>query len=527
LEARLIAGTSNENPIFPFFSPDGKWIGYGSLADGRLKKIAIGGGAPVTVCDVGGVFAGGSWNTNNTIVFIQIPGDIKHVSADGGTPEILFKTEGGNLYSAPQWLPDGKSVLFTKVGFQQIPITSQIMVQSIGMEEPSELFAGYFARYLPTGHIVYTVGDNIADIEGHNLFAVPFDPDKLEVTGGQVSLVEDIRGLYGVHYAVSDSGTLVYMPSLGGTGAGNSSSGGRTLAWVDRKGEENPLSAPPDNYGNIRISPDGTRVALAVTAGGNADIWIWDVKRETRTRLTFDAAADSSPLWTPDGKRIAFASGQGQEGLFGGVYWKAADGTGEIEKLGSLPDRAMMPWSWSGDGKIMVMQEFTMTPMQLDIGMLAMEGERARTPLLQEKHNETTPLISPNGRWMAYTSNESGEAEIYVSAFPDVDKGKWQVSTNGGTYPLWSPDGRELFYREGDAAMAVRVETEPVFNAGKPVMLFKGTYADLWDTSPDGKRFLMIKPGESAADGAPAEIPRKIIVVLNWLNELKDRVPVE
>jgi Tol biopolymer transport system component len=358
----------------------------------------------------------------------------------------------------------------------------------------------------------------------NNLFAIAFDPDRLEVKGGPVSLVEGIFRALAPQYSVSDSGTLVYVP-------GESTAAGavRTLVWVDRKGEEEAIPAEPNNYSEPRISPDGTKVALSVDTGGNTDIWIWDMVRETMTRLTFDEAIDACPLWTPDGRRIVFFSERDPRG----IYWQAADGTGEVEMLGSVPDRIILPSSWSGDGKTLAFFETAGAIDNFDIGIMSMEGDHERTSLLSEKYIEAQPKISPDGKWMAYASDESGKAEIYVRPFPDVNKGRWQVSVNGGDTPLWSPDGREIFYRNGDSVMAVPVETEQGFKPGKPEELFRGTYtayslvtyANAWDISPDGKRFLMMKG--AGVFGSDAAGPRKINIVLNWDEELKQRVPVD
>jgi serine/threonine-protein kinase len=236
--------------------------------------------------------------------------------------------------------------------------------------------------------------------------------------------------------------------------------------------------------------------------------------------------------------------------LLGDLYWKAADGTGEVEKLASSPGRALFPRSWSNDGKTLVLCEFSVVsnseditggisqnarvyPYKEDIGILSMEGEHARKPLLQEKYSEIEPLISPDGRWMAYASDESGKPEVYVRPFPDVNQGKCLVSTSAGNSPLWSPDGRELFYHSGDAAMAVRVETDPTFKPGKPTVLFRGTHSKstlsddftYWDISPDGKRFLMMKEAASTGVAPTAAGPRRINIVLNWFEELKQKVP--
>ena len=258
-----------------------------------------------------------------------------------------------------------------------------------------------------------------------------------------------------------------------------------------------------------------------------SDIWIWDLARGTMTRLTFGEASEN-PLWSSDGKRVAFTSGSGTKSA---AYLKAADGTGEDEKIGSLPNAMILPWAWSSDGKTLVTIDY-LGGLAFDIGSLSMEGDRKWKPLLREKYIELQPKISPDGRWMAYMSDESGQDEIYVRPYPEISKGRWQVSTSGGNSPLWSPDGRKLFYRNGRAVMAVAVETAPAFTPGKPEVLFQGRYVVLsltdghtWDISPDGKRFLMLKaPGspESTTEG-----PHKINIVLNWFEELKQRVPVK
>ena len=263
------------------------------------------------------------------------------------------------------------------------------------------------------------------------------------------------------------------------------------------------------------------------------DIWIYDIARGTRSRLTVDEAADNYPLWTPDGQRVVFTSDRGGTQ---GVYWKKADGTGKTELLASVPNRTINPWAWSGDGKSILLLEFVPGENpDFDIGLLSMEGDRERKLLLHEKYFELPSLISPDGQWMAYTSMESGKAEVYIRPFPDVDTGKRQVSEGGGTNPLWSPDGREMFYRDlNGGVMKVDVETEPTLKLGNPELLFRGNYYSLspesgqaWDINPDDNRFIMMKPYESSADSSTDELPGKINIVLNWLEELKQRVPVD
>jgi Tol biopolymer transport system component len=507
--AKLIPGTEGD-PEQPFFSPDGKWIGYFSASDQQLKKIAINGGTPVTLGDVRNLY-GASWDESNTIVFSQLSGDIMSIPANSGRAETILK---GKLPVFPQVLPGRKSVLYTEPtsGTQ-----GKIVVQPIKSGKPKELFAAYGARYLSTGHIVYRTGNT--------LFAVPFDLKRMETTGGPVPVVEGLR-----EAVISDSGTLVYIP-----GNALAATPGLNLVWVNREGKEQPLSAPVNSYGfpsnsAPRISPDGTRVALTFSIGANENIWIWDFAHESMTRLTFDEGEDGWPLWSPDSKRIVYRSRDHE------INRRAADGSGEVEKLGSLPDSGLDipgPFSWSRDGKTLLSWDLILSPLHTDIGSISLEGGLSRKPLLQEKYNKDHPQVSPDGRWLAYASNESGHNEVYVRSFPEVNKGRWQISMDGGNGPLWSPNGRELFYRNGDSVMAVSVETEPTFKPGKPKMLFRGTYFSdnigqavlpRWDISPDGKRFLMMKEsGQTSTGGAP----RKINIVLNWLEELKARVPTK
>jgi Tol biopolymer transport system component len=247
-------------------------------------------------------------------------------------------------------------------------------------------------------------------------------------------------------------------------------------------------------------------------------------------RLTFEKGEDAFPVWTPDGKRIAFHTHQ--KDARGSVYWKAADGTGKDEALGSFPGLEIYPSSWSGDGKTLFVRAGYALGTDLDIGRLSIEGDRKYKPLLKEAYAKVQPRISPNGRWIAYTSFESGQAQIFVRPYPELDKGKWQVSMNGGDSPLWSRDGRELFYRSGDAVFAVPVKTEPAFSFETAKVLFQGKYfadwiGETWDVSPDGKRFLMMKEAAATGKQAIAEAPRRINIVLNWLEELKQRVPVK
>ncbi len=532
LESRPIPG-SDPNPRQPFFSPDGQWVGYWST-DNKLKKIAVGGGAPVVLADAVNNPLGPSWGADNAILYGQFGKGLMRIPANGGTPSVLIESRD-QMLSFPQLLPDGKTVLFAQ--------GKQIAAQSLKTGKRKMLFEGSLARYLPTGHIIYTIQ--------RTLYAIAFNPDALEPLGRPAPILQDIQitGLGVPLFACSESGMLIYVPSDGGSTIAR-----RSLVWVDRNGKEEPIPAPTDAYLHPRISFDGTRIALAIVSPTNPDIWIWDLFRKTMTRLTFDEPIDFFPLWTPDAKRIVFFSFRDN---VPGIYWKSADGTGEAQALESSPERMHFPSCWSSDGnelvsetvsgvsgeKVLDVGAYISRAFQagqvvapggtlFSIGILSTKNERVWKSLLRDRFWMANPQVSPDGRWIAYISSESGKNEVYVRPFPGVNDGKWQVSTNGGNQPRWARNGRELFYRGGDAVIVVAVETKPAFRAEEPKMLFRGNYYSLvgqmWDVSPDDKRFLMLKPAASTAAESAAAAPRpKINIVINWFEELKQRVPVK
>ena len=458
---------------------------------------------------------------NDTILFGE-PDGIMRVSANGGPAELLVETKEGEYVHGPQFLPSGQWVLFTFVEPSAASWDeAEIVVQSLESGERKVLISGGSdARYVPTGHLIYALGGV--------LNAIAFDAATLEVKGGAVPVVEGVQRAYAgytgtANYGFSDTGMLAYV-----LGTADQGTPPRSLVWVNREGKEDPLGAPPNPYLFPKISPDGTRVALTLS-DNNTDIKIWDTLRKTLTRLTFHDAADIQSIWTPDGERIVFASPR--EGALYSLYWKEADGTGVTEKLFSMENRGLLPWCWSSDGKTLIMLE-TDLGTTWDFGMLSMEGDRERKPLLIEEPVDLNPKISPDGRYMAYGSLESDQQEIYIRPFPDVDEGKWQVSTAGGYTPLWSPDGKELFYLTlENAVMAVGVEMKPTLILGTPEELFRGLFVGgagsghTWDIHPDGDRFLMLK--QAGAPSSTEAAPRpKIIIVQNWFEELKQRVPV-
>ena len=501
LEARPIPGT--EGASSPFFSPDGQWLGF--FLGVKLKKVSVNGGTAVTLGDAAFSYGAG-WGSQGTIAFLATGGSVLQQMSDaGGTPlplTRLEKEEIGHLW--PEFLPGGKALLFVALTNAN---NAQIAVQSVGTGERRNLVQGATQpRYAPSGHLVYA--------QGGSLMAAPFDTQRLAVTGAAVPVVGGVLQFTtggAAQYSFSATGSLVYVP--GAVQATQS-----RLVWVSRNGVEQPLAVPAHDYVGPRISPDGRRVAVGIRQQ-DSQVWLYDLSRETLTRLTFEGNSNVNPVWTPDGKRIAFQSNK--EGPVN-IFLQLADGSGGLERL-TTSEYLQAPHSWSPDGQLLAFIEGSPTT-GVDIWVLRL-SDRKTQPFLRTPFTEGGPRFSPDGRWLAYVSDESGRYEIYVQPYPGPG-GKWQISTEGGTEPVWNHNGRELFYRIGDKMMAVDIATQPGFAAGKPRMLFEGPYLPTaatiqnYDVSPDGQRFLMLKPSESA--GAA---PTQINVVLNWFEELKRRVP--
>jgi len=512
-EAKPIAGT--EGAYNPFFSPDGQWLGF--FADAGLKKVSANGGAPIVLAPASTTPYGAAWNSHGTIVFAPImEGSLREVPDSGGTAQPLSQSASNQVGQIwPAFLPDGETVLLTGpgagggvsagVGEQQIAAESLR-----GGERRILGVSGASPQYSPSGHLLF--------VQSGTLMAAPFDAHRVSVTGPAVPVAQGISSpdlVAGAQYTISQTGTLAFIPGTGGVG-GN---GGITskLVWVTRNGAETPVAAPPHNYSDPRVSPDGGTIAIRIAEGGSADIWLFSLARETLSRFTFQAAI--LPVWTADGKHVAFAS---PSGAGESIFWQRADGSGGLEQLASKTTFGL-PFSFSPDGKLLALIEPpSTTPGGTSIWILRMNDHKADL-FLQTASVSDVPKFSPDGRWLAYASDESGRREIYVQPYPGPG-GKWQISTDGGNEPVWSPNGRELFYRNQDKMMAVDISTQPAFAAGKPHELFAGDYVrsyaggPFYDVSRDGNRFLMLKP---VGEGAPTQIN----VVLNWTEELKRLVP--
>jgi len=501
LKATPLPGT--EGAEHPFFSPDGRWVGF--FAHGKLKKVLLEGGTPLTICKGGAQPWGATWGPNGYIIFGVVNSGLLRVSDSGGEPMAITtpdtkKDEIGHRW--PEMLPGGKAVLFTIYPVEGLE-SARIAVFSLETGEQRILLdeVGYDARYASTGHIVYAR-------EGI-LMAVPFDLQQLKVTGSPFPVLDGVarRGNDTAFFSFSRDGSLVYISGL-------SETVGQILVWVDRQGQTTTLMEAERGFEHPRISPDGKQVAAL---GSELDIWVYDMESGRPNRLTFEGDINYA-VWSPDGTRIAFASDRSGHW---NLYWKPADGSGEGEQL-LKREQKDWPASWSSDGQMLTFYEITPTT-QRDIWVLSIQ-DRTASPFYVTSFNERVPMFSPDSRWIAYVSDESGQDEVYVQPYPGKG-GKWQISEGGGREPMWAPDGRELFYRKGNMMMCVAIETKPAFKRGMPKSLFEGQFMahpnfTYYDIHPDGDRFLMVKTEEELAID-------QINVVLNWFEELKQQAPTE
>ena len=506
---------SVENAYSVFLSPDGKWVGFiDQLSGGSLKKIAITGGPVITIGRLPPAMgaSGGSWSADGTIVLgsgAPNGGGLWRVNEAGGTPEALTTANpqrGEGRHGSPEILPGGQAILFASVPTNNRSEEARIEVLNLTTGERKTLIqGGNHPHYLASGHLLYQVEDTLR--------AVRFDLNRLTVIGNPVPVAEGLAtSSYEGTFSVAPNGTLVYLQGVSGASAT------RTLVWMDRQGREETIPVPPRAYAGARLSPDGTRVALEVS-DENTNIWIWHLVRQTLTRLTFDAEGTFGGIWSPDGQRLAFSRIADGDN----IYWQAADGTGIPERL-TQRSKFQRPIAFAPDATALLFHE---PPAGVkDIGIVRLSGDRKSELILHSPFDEANAEISPDGRWLVYQSNESGRAEIYVRPFPDVGSGRWQISTDGGTRPVWARTGRELFYYiPPGTIMAVPIELRPSFDAGTPRALFTADYpAQLahrpYDVSPDGQRFLMIK----AVSGEAAP-PPQLVVVQHFDDELRRLVP--
>ncbi|MCI0402501.1 MAG: serine/threonine-protein kinase [Acidobacteria bacterium] len=526
LEATPLAGTEGARDLF--FSPDGQWIAF--FADNKLKKAAVSGGGTITLCDTPNS-RGGWWGEDGTII---LAADSRHplvkVSAAGGSPEPLTQLDAKRselTHRWPQVLPGGRAVLFTAHNAGTSFDQSHIQVQSLVTGEKKTIHqGGSYARFIPDpvaggarGYLVFA--------RQSALFAAPFDLKRLEMIGQPAPFLERVAttmGTGGAQFAFSYTGAFLYLP-------GDDSSASASLSWMDAQGRFQPLRAAGANYLEPRFSPDGTRLAMEINEAGTSDIWVYDWRRDTLTRLTFapSGARCRRPVWTRDGLRIAYDCDRPDAP---GICWKRSDGAGDEQLLlaSKLPVAA---FSWSADGKTLAFtQEDPKTTG--DIWTLPVEGDERSgwkpgqpRPFLVTPFFESGAAFSPDGRWLAYHSNESGNSQIYVRPFPGPG-GKWQVSAEGGFHATWSRNTRELFFKSPDEKIMVATWTASgdSFRAEKPRLWSEGQLTNRgfnrnFDLHPDGKRFAVLR----APEGTEAAGPSRALLILNVQRDLRRLAP--
>jgi protein kinase-like protein/WD40 repeat protein len=519
LEPDVLGGLGQ--PRGPFISPDGQWIGF---FDGAtvMKKVAITGGPPVTITKVDGAGPrGATWGPDGTIVYATAAGDtgLQRVSAAGGEPAVLTKPErerGEADHLWPEFLPSGGAVLFTISQAGGGTEGMQVAVFDLRSGTSKVLIrGGSHAHYVPSGHLVYGVAGTLR--------AVSFNLGRLEVVGTPVPVLEGVVTMDtgAAQVAVAANGSLVYVPGK----AGSTGSQQNIIVSVDRQGRASQLPGlRVDSYRDVRVSPDGSRLALATAT----DVWTYDFARATLSRLTTDSAADTRPLWTPDGQRIVFSSARAG---YPEIFWRPADGTGSDQRLLTRAKELidLRANSWSSDGKQLLFGE-VFPNLKCAIGQFAIERPSDVKVLVTSEFCNDHPTVSPDGRWMAYQSNVSGRYEIYVERNPELGS-RQQISTAGGQRPIWSRNGRELFFSDLGyrQILTVPVQSGATLVAGRPQVLFDAAAvgtgiggARPYDVAPDG-RFLIIRSGASEeSSGAPANL----VLVQHWTEELKRLVPV-
>jgi serine/threonine-protein kinase len=526
LTPSVIPGSEASDPSEPVFSPDGEWVAFWS--NNELKKIPIDGGTPITLAPATNPF-GASWSGDRILLSQGTDANtIVEVPANGGAPRVLLTMDEKSAERAqsPQLVAGGRAVLFTLRERAAAWDQSSIVVQDLSTGQRKTLVkGGTDAHILPTGHLVY--------VRDATLFAMPFDQTRLEVTGSPVQLEREIQ-----QAAIAASGAAQWVWAANGDvafvpGEGRSD---RILTWVTYDGKIEPTAAPlrpiTFNPSGLRIAPDGTRVALAVEAdprsGGStaflqstpraSDVWTWDIRRNTLTRLSVNGEA-TSPVWSPDSQRICYRGGHE-------ILCQAADGSGAVATVGQIKEAGSVK-SFSPDGRRLL---WTDNPAKTsDIFMASLDSSTTSRPLLNTQFNENGAAVSPDGRWLAYSSDESGRAEVYVRPFPEVDRSRSTVSTEGGLEPRWSRDGRTLYYINGGGPVqrvlwSAAIHPGPAFNSEQPKVLAKLSTdtSAAYDVAPDGRFLFHMSATNSAVRSQ--RVPQ-IVVVRHWFDELRARVP--
>jgi Tol biopolymer transport system component len=500
LEATPIQGT--DGGTFPFWSPDSRSIGF--FADGKLKTVQIAGGPPIVLTDAP-FGTGGSWSRDHVILFAPGPSQtgLLRVSSTGGSPTVvttLDKTAGEDVHRWPHFLPDGRHFFYTAVTETCCPASTPSVIRIGSLDRPGAdqvLFQAESAVSYGSDHLIFA--------HEETLMARPFDLDTRQLLGEAFPLAERVttEGSRYVGASVSENGTLVY----GQAGADPP----RRLTWFDRTGRELGTLSDAAPYSGLALSPDERRVAVTLETGSpeNNDIWLIDIARNITFRLTVDPGQDVSPVWSPDGTRIAFQSSRARQPV--AIRQMSSDGTGADELLLEGPGNfTMTPSGWSTDARFIAY-----TTRGSNVSVLPLFGDRKPFAFAETPFIEGSAVFSPDGRWIAYTSNEGGQTVVYVQSFPGPGA-KSQVSRDGGTHPVWRADGRELLYLAADGTMmSVTVGAGRFFNAGRPQALFSSnawrlTANQVYAVTKDGQRFLVNAMPQQSRGAAP------LTVVLNW-----------
>ncbi|AMY09567.1 Serine/threonine-protein kinase PrkC [Luteitalea pratensis] len=511
LDATPLPGTAAA--YAPFFSPDGEWVGF--FADGKLKKLRIAGGEPVTLCDAP-AGRGGSWGENGTIVAaLDAPGRIvlSLVPIDGGrvTPATKL-APGERTHRWPHFLPGGTAALFTIFRTAGNFDSADIAVMDFERNVQKVVLpnAGMAPRYLRTGHLAY--------VSKGTLYVVPFDLERREVRGDAIPVLEGIAAdpeFGAAQIDVSRGGTMVYRSGT--------TSGLRVLEWLDATGRTESMGLAPAFYQYPRVSPDGSRVAFELNEGTTSDIWVYDWQRGTRTKLTAGSGFKRNPVWSPDGQHVVFQSS-------GRLFWARADGASPSLPLWASQKPIQIPTSFTPDGKRLAF--FEVSPdrgLLIQTAAVDVDAGRLRiteaVPYQQATSNNSSPAFSPDGRWMAYMSTDSGRHEVHMRAFPDTGR-QWSISTAGGIFPVWSRTATELFYRAEDLRLMVvpYTATNDTFVAGRPRVWSDRRLHNLgligtFDLAPDGKRFAAVLSAE-----APQPARQQVTLMLNFFDEVRRRV---
>jgi hypothetical protein len=509
LEARPLAGTEvrSGTPMMPFFAADGQSVGFSSGELGILSA-AIDGRPTTKLLDApASQFLGAGWGPDNRVTFSSALELLRAPAGSGSAPETLMPERQGTFIAAPVLLPGGRGVLYVTMD------GSGTHVAALDLEtgEEKTLIDGSTATYAETGHIVFA--------RGTTLLAVAFDATELAITGDPVALVQGVRHpaeTNAADFALSANGTLAYVPAPEDAVAGSA------VVWADRTGNVTgrAISDLVTNPRDPRLSPDGKRLLIVTGPPIDGDLWSYDLGGRPPIPLALPGN-NLGPVWSPDGRQVAFAVVQG---AVPDAFRLPADGSMLTPEQLPLPPSpgGTLPLAWSADGQLALLRRTSVT--NYDIVATSMPAADELQPIVTTDYVEFDAALSPNGRWLAYVSNRTGQNEIWVQGYPDGVATR--VSSNGGFEPLWSAEGHELFYLQDDAMMAVVVDTEGEFSFNAPARLFSGPYelrpgllARSYDVAQDG-RFVMIQPSSALTTAAPASI----VVVENWTEELKQRV---